>query len=351
MKIFKNVNLNGEITDIISENGIITDIKKTDASGIDFKGQTIRAGLIDIHTHGAIGYDTMDGNISETAIFYAKNGVTTFYPTTMTVDIENIKNVINKPINKTDGANIPGYHLEGPYINEKYKGAQNSIYIRKPDINEFNSFENVKIVTIAPETDDAFEFIKKCDAVVSLGHSDSDYDTAIKAIENGAMCLTHTFNAMPPLHHRNPSLIGAASDKNIYVQVICDGLHIHSAVIRMLYKIFGSDRMILISDSMRATGLSDGEYEFGGQTITVSNGVARTPDGAIAGSTSTLIQCVNKAIEFGIPSDEAYKMASETPAKLMGVNKGIIKKGYDCDFIILDENGKLTATVVGGNLV
>lgn len=351
MKIFKNVKLNGEITDMICENGIITDIKKTDSDGIDFKGQTIRAGLIDIHTHGAAGYDTMDGNISETALFYAKNGITAFYPTTMTVDIEKIKNVINKPLEKNDGANICGYHLEGPYINEKYKGAQNSEFIRKPDIDEFNTFKNVKIVTIAPEVEGAIEFIKKCDAVVSLGHSDSDYDTGIKAMENGAMCLTHTFNAMPPLHHRNPALIGAAADKNIYVQVICDGLHIHPAAIRILYKIFGSDRMILISDSMRATGLSDGEYEFGGQTITVSNAVARTQDGAIAGSTSTLMQCVNKAIEFGISPDEAYKMASETPAKLMGIKKGLIKPGYDCDFIVLDDNGNLAATVVSGNLI
>ena len=293
----------------------------------------------------------MDGNIEETTLFYAKNGVTTYLPTTMTVSIEKIKSVTNKPIQKTSGANIYGYHLEGPYINEKYKGAQNKKFIRTPDIDEFNAFDNVKMVTIAPETEGAMKFIKKCEAVVSLGHSDSDYDTGIEAIQNGAICLTHTFNAMPPLHHRNPALIGAAADKNIYVQVICDGLHIHPAVIRILYKLFGSDRMVLISDSMRATGLSDGEYEFGGQTITVSNSVARTQDGAIAGSTSTLMQCVNKAIEFGISADEAYKMASETPAKLMKMNKGVLKKGYDCDFIVLDDSGNLTATVVGGSII
>ena len=231
MTVFKNAKLNGEITDIICESGIITDIKKTDSGGIDLKGQTVRAGLIDIHTHGAIGYDTMDGNIEETTLFYAKNGVTTYLPTTMTVSIEKIKSVTNKPIQKTSGANIYGYHLEGPYINEKYKGAQNKKFIRTPDIDEFNAFDNVKMVTIAPETEGAMKFIKKCEAVVSLGHSDSDYDTGIEAIQNGAICLTHTFNAMPPLHHRNPALIGAAADKNIYVQVICDGLHIHPAVI------------------------------------------------------------------------------------------------------------------------
>ena len=206
------------------------------------------------------------------------------------------------------------------------------------------------MVTLAPELCGSDEFIKKCTSVVSIGHTDCDYNTACNAINSGAKCLTHTFNAMPPLHHRNPGPIGAAIDKNIYVQVICDGLHIHPSVIRTLYRLFGKERMILISDSMRATCLSDGEYEFGGQTITVTNGVARTPEGAIAGSTSTLIQCVKKAIEFGISEEDAFYMASRTPAVLMGENKGLIKEGFDADLISVDDNLNIDKVIINGEI-
>jgi len=192
------------------------------------------------------------------------------------------------------------------------------------------------MVTLAPELSGAMEFIQKCSAVVSIGHTDCDYETAVDAIKNGTICLTHTFNAMPPLHHRNTGPIGAAIDENIYVQVICDGLHLHKSIVTMLYRTFGADRMILISDSMRATGLADGEYEFGGQLIDVKNGIARTKDGALAGSTTNLMQCVKKAIEFGIPKEDAIKMATKTPAKLLGIKKGKVEVGYDADFVVVD---------------
>lgn len=156
---------------------------------------------------------------------------------------------------------------------------------------------------------------------------------------------------MPGLHHRDPGPIGAAVDNDAYVEVICDGLHIHKSVITMLYRTFGADRMVLISDSMRATGLCDGEYEFGGQMITVKDSVARTEEGAIAGSTTNLMGCVKKAIEFGIPVSDAFKMASETPAKLINVKKGRLLPGYDADFIVLDDELNVITTVVGGEIV
>lgn len=348
MNIYKNLNFNGEIVDIVSENGKITQIGKTDLPGEDFSGCTVRAGLIETHCHGAVGYDTMDANLEALSVYHAKNGVTAFYPTTMTESFENIKKVCDTDITNVTGAKILGFHLEGPYINAKYKGAQNEKYIKSPDIKEFNSFKNVKIVTVAPETANAMDFIKECGAKVSIGHSDADYDTAIEAIENGADCLTHTLNAMTPLHHRNPGIVAAAADKNIYVQVICDGLHIHPSMIRILYKLFGSERMILISDSMRATKLSDGKYEFGGQDVFVNNGVAKTADGAIAGSTTTLFECVQCAIKFGIPEDDAYKMASQTPAEYMNIKKGKLEIGYDCDLLILNPDGTIRATIIEG---
>lgn len=347
-RVYKNAN-GGEF-DFITENGKFVFVGKTDEDGIDLKGKKVYPGLVDIHSHGCVGYDTMDGeNLEEMSLFLAENGTTSWLPTTMTMPMETIKKVTkNKDINNKKAAQILGFHMEGPYISPEFKGAQNEKFIKSPDINEFEELENIKIVTVAPELEGSMEFIKKCKAVVSLGHTSADYETSASAMEAGAECLTHTFNAMPPLNHRNPGPVGAAIDKNIYVQVICDGIHIHPAVVRMLYKMFGKDRMILISDAMRATGLSDGEYEFGGQKIIVKERIARTESGALAGSTSTLMDCVKKAIEFGIPEEDAFCMATKTPARLMNVNKGQIKPGFDADLIILDDCGEICMTVLNG---
>ena len=348
--VFKNLCVDGRITDITAENGIIKKVGTVSEPGIDFHGMRAYPGLIDIHTHGMGGMDTMDADFELMAELQAKNGTTTFFPTTMTASHEAIVRVLTAPL-PDKGARLEGFHLEGPYINEKYKGAQNSAYVRRPDIDEFKAFDNVKLITIAPEAEGAEEFIKNSRAVICLGHTDADYETAMRAARAGAKCLTHTFNAMPPLHHRQPSLIGAAFDSDMYVQVICDGKHIHPSVIRILYKLFGADRMILISDSMRATGLCDGDYEFGGLTITVKDKTARTQDGALAGSTSTLFECVRCATEFGIPESDAFKMASETPARLMGLNRGKIFAGYDCDLIVLNDKNEIDTVIIGGEII
>lgn len=350
--IYKNALINGELTDIEACDGKIKSVAKADSSGVDLGGKTVYPGLVDTHTHGCVGYDTMDGNgLCEMSRYLAKNGVTSWLPTTMTVSMKKIKSVVNAELPKNCGAEIMGFHMEGPYISPKRKGAQNEKYIKAPDINEFNELKNIKKVTIAPELRGSTEFIEKCDMVVSLGHTDADYKCASDAFKAGAKCLTHTFNAMPTLHHRDPGPIGAAVDNDAYIEVICDGVHIHKSVITMLYRTFGADRMILISDSMRATGLSDGEYEFGGQLITVKDSVARTEDGTIAGSTTNLMGCVKKAIEFGIPAHDAFKMASETPAKLLNVKKGRLLPGYDADFIVVDDDLNVITTVVGGEIV
>lgn len=345
-KIYKNANINGNITDITVEKGKFVSFEKNDADGVDLSGKKVFAGLIDIHTHGCIGFDTMDGQLDEMSEFHAANGVTSWLPTTMTASIAALKKLTDMNLNDIKGANVLGFHLEGPYISEKYKGAQNAKYIQSPDYVAFSQLKNTKMVTIAPELEGSMEFIKNCDCVVSLGHTSADYDTAIEAMENGANCLTHVFNAMPPIHHRNPSVIGAAVQKNAYVQAICDGIHLHPAIITMLYKLFGTDRMVLISDSMRATGYKDGEYEFGGQMVTVKGSEARLSDGTLAGSVSTLLNCVKCAIKFGIPEKDAFKMASKTPAKLLGIPKGELKVGYDADFIVLDDDYNVIQTII-----
>ena len=360
--VFKNALLGGELTDITVEDGRFSCIGKTNEDGIDIGGMRIMPGLIDIHTHGCAGCDTMDGEyagLEKMSREHARCGVTAWLPTTMTADINRLKEITAIDTKDIYGAKIEGFHLEGPYIAEKYKGAQNPKYIKTPDYAEFSEIENVRMITVAPELEGSMEFIERVShetrrkdksCVVSLGHTDADYDTAVTAIESGALCLTHVFNAMPPLHHRKPGVIGAAVQKNIYVQVICDGLHIHPSVILALYKMFGTERMILISDSMRATGLEDGKYDLGGLDVYVKNNSARLADGTLAGSISTLLGCVRCAIRFGIPESDAFEMASGTPARILGLNKGRIEPGYDADFIVLDSEYNVCKTVIGGEV-
>lgn len=349
--LLTNANINGTLKNIYIQDGRIYNIlETTQEDGIDLQGCSIFPGLIDIHTHGAMGFDVMEGHFDEISLYLAKNGITSWLPTTITMDIKTIKKVIQSDIN-VKGAKILGFHMEGPYISYKYKGAMNEKYIKKPDILEFNEMKNIKMVTIAPELEGSINFIKKSSAVVSLGHTDCDYEIAIEAINAGAKCLTHTFNAMPPLLHRAPSLIGAAVEKNLYAQIICDGIHVHKAAILAAYKMFGSDRLILISDSMQAAGMLDGIYELGGKMVTVTNGIARLQDGTISGSTSNLLQCVRKAVEYGIPLCDAIKMATQTPAELLGLNKGVIEKGYDADLIVIDNELNIVHTIIGGEII
>lgn len=291
----------------------------------------------------------MDGDaLPELARAYRAAGVTTWYPTTMTESDAHIRAALSQHTGVPGGACIPGFHLEGPYINPQYKGAQRAEDIRDPDPETFATYPHVALVTVAPERPGAMEFIRRATAAgvrVCLGHTACDYDTACAAFKNGAVCLTHTCNAMPPFHHRDPGPIGAAIDCGAYVQVISDGLHLCRSMVTMLYRTCGPDRMILISDSMQATGLGDGTYLFGGQPVTVQGGVARTETGALAGSTTTLFGCVQQAIAFGIPEDDAYRMASETPAAMMGLRKGLLAPGYAAEFLLL-KDGRLQGTLV-----
>ncbi len=352
-KIFKNAKINGKITDIVVEDGKFCKIDKVAEEGYDLKGAEVIPGLIDVHIHGSMNYDTMqrDG-LNEISMYIAKQGVTSFLPTTMTVAIENIKSVINGEIPKTDGAEIIGYHLEGPYIADSRRGAQNPAHIRKPDIKEFEQFENVKMITVAPEVEGGIEFIKECKAVVSLGHSDADYETSLEAIKNGAKCLTHTCNAMTPLHHRFPGLVGAAITGDAYAQIICDGVHIHPSMVLMFYRTFGKERMVLISDAVKPAGMPDGIYDLGGLPIKVVNSLATLLDSdTVAGSTSNLMAGVKNAIKFGVPKEDAIYMATKAPATLIGVNKGEISVGYDADFAVVDDDLNVQMTVVGGRIV
>ncbi len=347
--IITNANVKGKLVSIEIENGVIKSIAENKANGdIDAKGMRVIPGMIDVHSHGCIGLDTMDADFEPMCKYLASKGTTSWLPTTMTMDYDSLLKVTNA---KTDfeGTNILGFHFEGPYISPKYKGAQNEAFIKKPNLEEFKQFKNVKMITLAPEIEGSMEFIEKCGCVVALGHTDCDYDTAIEAINHGANCLTHTYNAMAGIHHRKPGPIGAAVEKQIYAQLICDGFHIAKPVVLATYKMFGSDRMVIISDSIRPAGLEDGVYECGGLEVHLKDNAARLADGTIAGSTATLWMCVKKAVEFGIDFYEAVKMATETPAKLIGAEtKGKVEVGFDADLLIVDDNMDIKNVIIGG---
>ena len=350
--IIYNAEINGELKTVKLDGGKIVSVEPDTGRGdIDAGGNLLLPGLIDVHTHGCIGMDTMDADFAPMCRFYAEHGTTSFLPTTMTMGYDALERVTQA---KTDfpGAEILGFHFEGPYISEKHKGAQNPAYIKKPSAKEFSRFKNVKMVTIAPESEGSAEFIRAVtpECIVSIGHTDCTYETALEAIENGASCLTHTYNAMPPFHHRNPGPIGAAFEKHIYAQIICDGFHISKPVVLATYKMFGADRMVLISDSIRSAGLPDGEYESGGLKVFLKDGAARLADGTIAGSSATLLDCVKKAVEFGIPLDDAVRMASRTPAELLGVKKGRIEPGYDADLLITDRELNIKTVITAGKV-
>ena len=348
--ILKNCKINGTIRDLIINNGKFSTVSSKTDEIYDLKGKTVIPGLVDIHIHGVMGQDTMDGKFDVMSKFLSENGTTSYYPTAVPTDKDTLMGILSADT-KTDGAQILGFHYEGPYLSKSKKGALDETYLITPNDEDLSKLPNVKMMTVSPSVKGVNEFIKNSDYVISLGHTDCSYDEAKSSIDAGANCVTHLYNAMPPLLHREPSLIGAAIDKNIYVQIIVDGKHIERSVVYSAYKTFGSDRMILISDAMSATGLPDGEYTLGTTEVIVKNSTARTKGGALAGSTSTLWDCVKTAVNFGIAFNEAVKMATETPANLMGINKGRLEPGCDADFLIISDDLEIEEVYIAGKKI
>ncbi|MBQ2966787.1 MAG: N-acetylglucosamine-6-phosphate deacetylase [Clostridia bacterium] len=323
----------------------------------EFKGYII-PGLVDVHTHGVVGQDAMIIENYEEYIYYMySKGITTFYPTSVTATDADMEEMV---LFFKDKKEIKGLNIEGPYLNAKMRGAHVESLVREGDIGflyrlQELSGNKIKLITVAPEIGQNLEFIAKASEMgikVSLGHTACDYETAVTAFNAGADHVTHLFNAMNPLHHRKSGLIGAAFDKPFYVEIIGDGIHVVPEVVRMAYKLLGSDRMILISDCMAATGLEDGEYMLGDMHVTVEDSIARTDDGALAGSTSTVYDMVRSVSKMGIPLEEAVRMATETPAKSVNeTDIGILKPGMRADFVILDKDFEVVQTVKDGQIV
>lgn len=314
-------------------------------------------GLTDIHFHGCMGHDFCDGTreaITAMAEYEASVGVTSIVPATMTLGEDTLQGICEtaaayvKEVKNDKAADLCGINMEGPFVAASKKGAQNGAYIRKPDVEMFDKLNRasgnmIKLVAIAPEVEDAMEFIKakKDETVLSVAHTATDYDTAMEAFEKGATHVTHLYNAMNPYTHRAPGPIAAAADSGAEVELICDGVHIHPAVVRTTFKIFGDDKVILISDSMMATGLEDGDYSLGGQAVKVVGNLATLADGTIAGSATNLMDCMRTAVQkMHIPLESAVKCAAVNSAKSVGIydKYGSITPGKVANVVLLKKN-------------
>ncbi|MFZ5354389.1 MAG: N-acetylglucosamine-6-phosphate deacetylase [Bacillota bacterium] len=336
----------------------------SDFDWIDARGCYVAPGFIDIHVHGAYGLNTMDEDreaIGMLSYRLCENGVTAFLPTTITEETAKIYRAlegIRHFMNNTNGARVLGAHLEGPFINSEKKGAQNDKYILKPDFSVFENYMDVlRLVTMAPELDEDFEYIRRVSrehrTVVSMGHTNATYDQAMAAIEAGAKSATHVFNAMSGLGHRSPGVAGAVLDSDIYCELIADKIHVHPALFRILSAIKG-DKLILITDSISAACVKHGDYVLGGLKVTVDSDSARLEDGTLAGSILRMNAAVRNIIEStGLPLPQVIRMVSLNPAELLGeANKlGSIQVGKCADITIFDEAIDIKATIVSGKVI
>ena len=357
---------------VLIENGKIKEINPSnvnDTEVIDAEGLYLSPGFIDVHIHGAGGCDTMDGtveSINTIAKTIVEHGTTSFTPTTMTVAAEDIRKSM-KVIKKlkeegTEGANVLGAHLEGPFISPKAIGAQNPNFLLAPSVENYNKIvgdygDAVVSITMAPEVEGAKELIKYLSdngVTVSMGHTKATYDEAIEGIKCGACHSTHLYNAMTPFTHREPGVVGATFDTDITTETISDGIHISYPALRTAYKQKGTDKVLLVSDAMEACGMPDGQYSLGGQDVIVKNDAARLLDGTLAGSVLTLDKAVKNIYNnSNYPLNEVVRMATYNGAKHCHVedHKGLIKEGYDADLILFNEDIEIQKVFVKGKKV
>lgn len=334
---------------------------------IDASGLYLIPGLTDIHFHGCVGYDFCDGTeeaIQAIADYQAANGVTSIVPATMTYGEEKLTQIAEaaRAHRNGRGADLCGINMEGPFISAEKMGAQNPKYIRTPSIEMFDRIQRasgglVKLVDIAPESEHAMEFIEaeKNRAVISVAHTAASYETACEAFSKGASHVTHLYNAMPPFSHRAPGVVGAAFDhKQVRVELICDGVHIHPSMVRATFQLFGDHRVVLISDSMMAAGLEDGDYSLGGQAVKVKGPVATLASGTIAGSVTNLMNCMRHAVlHMGIPLESAVRAAAVNPAQAVGIfdRYGSIETGKVGNAVLLDERLNVVQVILRGEIL
>lgn len=331
---------------------------------IDAEGMYVSPGFIDLHIHGSGGCDIMDSSfeaLEKISNVVAETGVTSFLATTMTKDISEIKKSLrNISLFKgmVSGAKVLGAHLEGPFISKKFKGAQDEKYILKPEVGIIDDYiDEIKIITLAPEVDEGNNFIKHYKnkgIVLSIGHSDAGYKETVRAIDDGVSYATHIFNAMKGLHHREPGVVGAIFQKRIFCELIPDCIHVNKDFLDTLIRIIGKEKIILITDCMRAGGMLEGVYELGGQEVFVDKNSARLSDGRLAGSVLKLNQGVKNVFENTSYSiNEIVNMATINCARAIGVERkiGSIEAGKSADIILFDEGFNVKHTIINGKSV
>lgn len=343
------------------------DFMATADAEIDGNGQILIPGMIDVHIHGAEGFDMMDGtlrSVEAVSRVCAATGCTSFLATSVSSSLDELLQMISsvsQVIGREPGAQIAGIHIEGPYLNVKRKGMQNERYLRHPDLDEMEqilqqSGSLIRMVTLAPELEGGFDmikFLKDRGIIVSIAHSDATYEEAKHAFRCGASHVTHCFNGMRPIHHRDPGLILAAfEESHVSVQAIVDDVHLHPAIVRLIYREKGADNMVLITDALQAMGMGDGMYIFGGHEVRVTQGIATLADGTLASSTVTMNEALAKTVRSGIPLKDAVTMATQTPARVLGlINKGRIAPGADADLVLINENFEVLWTTIKGKMV
>jgi len=340
-----------------------------EAEGTDLGGLYVVPGFIDVHNHGNSGKDFSDGDdegLKTLARYLAKNGVTSFAPASVTLPESQLKTAYESAARFAKAspagcAVLRGIHMEGPFFSEKKKGAQNGAYLQNPNYEMFLRLNEaaeglIKIADVAPELPGAIEYIEKVSKIcaVSIAHTDANYDQSKAAIAAGVTHITHLFNAMPSFLHRAPGVVGAAAESPwVIAELICDGQHVHESVVRAAFSMFGADRLCLISDALSCCGMPKGEYELGGQKIILDGTVARLKDApdTLAGSANNLFGIFRLALSFGIPAEAAVRMASETPARALGVADeiGSIVNGKRADFLVLNGDFSLKTVYLAGS--
>jgi len=352
---------------LLGEGRILRARKKVYAHGaidLDARGLFIAPGFIDLQVNGGVGYNFENATAQEMLKileFHIAHGTTSLLPTTVTAPVAKIRKTV-ACVQELHHPAVLGMHIEGPFISRKHKGAHNAEYIMDPSLEEFQKLvegyeEFIKIVTLAPEHPGAEPVINKVQeigAIPALGHSDAKYHEAQKALELGIKLFTHLGNAMTGLHHREPGAIGAALDSDAYVELICDGIHLHPAFVRLVAKVKGYERICLITDAIAAAGLPDGEFALGDLPIFVHQGIARLSNGTLAGSTLTMNRAVKNFMKFtGCSLPEAVRCATLNPARLLGIDerKGSLGVGKDADLVIFDNDFNVHYTILDGKIV